>query len=171
MGELPGRTNPFQLRSAGRRRPRWPADWEDLPPVGLNGAMDPEVAERLARRYPARRAGLLDWRLLAIVCAALALAWVGWVAMDGSTPPVAARVDAFNVVSDTEIEVIVTLEREDPAKAAECLLFVQAVSYERVGELQVTVPAGGPRVTTQELQVRTFKRGTSAALEGCRAAG
>ena len=130
--------------------------------------MEPEVADRLARRYPAKRR-LLDWRVLAVACGLLAAAWIGWVAMDGATPPVAARVDTFEVVSDTEVTVTVTLEREDPALAARCLLFVQAVSYERVGELQVEVPADGQPVTRQDLTVRTFKRGTSASLEGCRA--
>ncbi len=130
--------------------------------------MDPEVAARLARRYPVRRP-LLDWRVLAVVCALLALVWTGWVALDGATPPVAARVDAFQITSDTEVEVTLTLEREDPQRAATCLLYVQAVSYERVGELLVEVPADGERVTRQVLTVRTFKRGTSAALEGCRA--
>ena len=132
------------------------------------GGMDPEVSQRLARRYPVRRR-LLDWRVLAVLCGALAVLWTIWVAVDGATPPVAARVDAFRVVSDTEVTVTVTLEREDPALAARCLLFVQAVSYERVGELQVEVPADGQPVTRQDLTVRTFKRGTSASLEGCRA--
>lgn len=130
--------------------------------------MEPEVAERLARRYPARRR-LVDWRVLAVLCGILALAWTVWVAMDGATPPVAARVDAFEVTSDTEVKVTVTLEREDPGRAASCLLYVQAVSYERVGELVLEVPADGQAVTRQELTVRTFKRGTSAALEDCRA--
>ena len=132
--------------------------------------MEPEVADRLARRYPVKRR-LLDWRVLAVVCGLLAAAWIGWVAMDGATPPVAARVDTFEVVSDTEVKVTLTIEREDPQRAAGCLLFVQAVSYERVGELQVTLPPDGQRVSRQELSVRTFKRGTSAALEGCRVTG
>lgn len=131
--------------------------------------MDLDVAERLARRYPARRR--FDWRILAVVLALVGLGWVGWVAVDGAVPPVSARVDAFQVVSDTEVEVVVRVEREDPGRAATCLLYVQAVSYERVGELWVEVPAGGDATTRQELTVRTFKRGTSAALESCRAVG
>ncbi len=124
-------------------------------------------AERIARRYPARRP-LADWRLLAVVLAAIGLGWIGWVAFQGAVPPVVARVDAFQVISDTEIEVTVALEREDTSRGARCLLYVQAVSYERVGELEVKVPAGGDHHTKQTVIVRTFKPGTSAAAEDCR---
>ncbi|MDQ7992010.1 MAG: DUF4307 domain-containing protein [Propionicimonas sp.] len=133
--------------------------------------MDSAAAERLARRYPTRSRGWLDWRLLAVAFGLLGVAWVGWVAVEGAVPPVAARVDAFEVRSTTEVDVTVTMEREDVARAAQCLLYVQAVSYERVGEVLVEVPAGGGHSTSQQVTVRTFKRGTSAALESCRAVG
>ena len=133
--------------------------------------MDTDAAGRLARRYPTRQRRWADWRLLAAAFALLCLAWVGWVAIAGAVPPVVARVDAFEVLSDTEVKVTTTVEREETSRAAECLLFVQAVSYERVGELLLEVPAGGEHATTQETIVRTFKRGTSAATESCRAVG
>jgi len=133
--------------------------------------MDSDPAQRLARRYPTRQRRWADWRLLAAGLALLCLVWVGWAAVDGAVPPVVARVDAFEVRSDTEVTVTTTVEREDVSRAAQCLLFVQAVSYERVGELLLEVPAGGEHATTQETTVRTFKRGTSAATESCRAVG
>ncbi|MGC3952984.1 MAG: DUF4307 domain-containing protein [Propionicimonas sp.] len=125
-------------------------------------------AERLARRYPTRRSPLADWRLWAVVLGLIGLGWISWVAVNGAVPPVSARVDAFQAVSDTEIEVTVALEREDVGRGARCLVFVQAVSYERVGELELTVPPGGEHHTRQTVTVRTFKRGTSADVEGCR---
>ena len=128
-------------------------------------------AERIARRYPARRSPLADWRLWAVLLGVIGLGWIGWVAVDGAVPPVSARVDAFRVVSDTEIEVTVALEREDVSRGARCLVFAQAVSYERVGELEFTVAAGGEHHTRQTVVVRTFKRGTSADVEGCRPTG
>ena len=128
-------------------------------------------AERLARRYPARRTPLADWRLWAVLLGAIGLGWVGWVALEGAVPPVSARVDAFRAVSDTEFEVTVAVEREDLSRGAQCLLFVQAVSYERVGEVDLTVAPGGEHQTRQTVTVRTFKRGTSATAEECRPTG
>lgn len=118
-------------------------------------------AERLARRYPARRSPLADWRLWAVLLGAIGLGWVGWVALEGAVPPVSARVDAFRAVSDTEFEVTVAVEREDLSRGAQCLLFVQAVSYERVGEVDLTVarrrapdPADGHRPHLQARHLR-----------------
>lgn len=125
-------------------------------------------AERIARRYPTRRGPLADWRLWAAVLGLIGLSWVGWVAWQGAVPPVAARVDAFRLVSDTEFEVTVAMEREDVTRGARCLVFVQAVTYDRVGELEVTVPPGGEVHTRQTVVVRTFKPGTSADTENCR---
>lgn len=128
-------------------------------------------AERIARRYPTRRGPLADWRLWAVLMGVIGLAWVGWVAVERAVPPVAARVDAFQLISDTEFEVTVALERRDVDRGARCLLFVQAVSYERVGELEVTVAPGGEHHTRQTVVVRTFKPGTSADVEACRPTG
>ena len=125
-------------------------------------------AERIARRYPARRSPLADWRLWAVLLGAIGLGWIGWVALEGAVPPVSARVDAFRAVSDTEFEATVSIEREDLGRGARCLLYVQAVSYERVGEVEVTVAPGGQHQTRQTVAVRTFKRGTSATAEDCR---
>ncbi len=125
-------------------------------------------AERMARRYPARRSPFSDWRLWGALLGVIGLGWIGWVAVEGAVPPVSARVDAFQLISDTEIEVTVALEREDTSRGARCLLFVQAVSYERVGELELTVPSGGEHHTRQVVTVRTFKPGTSADVEACR---
>lgn len=128
-------------------------------------------AERIARRYPTRRSPLADWRLWAVVLGAIGLGWIGWVAVEGAVPPVSARVDAFRLISDTEIEVTVAMEREDVDRGARCLLFVQAVSYERVGEMEVTVAPGGEHHTRQTVIVRTFRPGTSADVEACRPTG
>lgn len=128
-------------------------------------------AERIARRYPARRGPLADWRLWAVLLGVVGLGWIGWIAVEGAVPPVSARVDAFQRISDTEIEVTVAMEREDVSRGARCLLFVQAVSYERVGELEITVAPGGEHRTRSTVVVRTFKPGTSADVEACRPTG
>jgi hypothetical protein len=127
---------------------------------------DPEATARLARRYP--RPGRRWWIPLAVVLAVGGTAWLVWAGLHGATRVVTARVDAFTVRSDTQIDVTVTVDRPDPARGAECLLYAQAISYDRVGELPVVVPAGGERLTRLEFELKTFKRATTAVVESCR---
>ena len=131
---------------------------------------DPDATARLARRYPPppRRRW---WIPLAIVLAVAGLAWLVWAGGHGATGVVTARVDAFTVRSDTQIDVTVTIDRPDPGKGAECLLFAQAVSYDRVGELNVSVPPGGSTLTQLKIELKTFQRATTADIESCHATG
>ena len=128
---------------------------------------DPDAAARLARRYPPppRR----WWIPVAIVLAMVGVAWLVWAGGHGATGVVTARVDAFSVRSDSLIDVTVTIERPDPSRGAECRLYAQAVSYDRVGELTVTVPPGGEALTRREIPLRTFKRATTAVIDSCHA--
>jgi hypothetical protein len=137
----------------------------------MDPSAEPEVAARLARRYPVRRSPLRDWRLTAAVLAVIGLAWLVWAAGQGANPAVSARVDGFEVVSDAQIDVRLTVERVDPSRPAECSLFAQAVSYERVGELVVPVASGTDRLTALKVPIRTFKRATTVDIESCRVTG
>ncbi len=132
----------------------------------MDAVTDPDAAARLARRYPPppRRRG---WIPVAIVLAVLGAAWLVWAGGHGATGVVTARVDAFTVRSDSQIDVTVTIDRPDPSKGARCQLYAQAVSYDRVGELSVTVPPGGERLTRQHIELRTFKRATTAVIDSC----
>jgi hypothetical protein len=133
-------------------------------------AVTDEAAARLARRYPPPQSKR-RWLPAALVLAAVGLAWLVWAGTYGATGTVTARVDAFDVRSDTTIAVTVTVDRPDPARGAECLLYAQAVTYDRVGETRIPVAAGGTGLTTMRLELRTFKRATTAAVESCRATG
>ncbi len=123
-------------------------------------------AERIARRYPRQRTSPAALIAVGAVIVAL-VAWVVWVAINKASPSVTGRVDSFAVVSDTETRARITIDRPDPSVPARCLLFVQAVTYERVGEKYVDVPAGSERLTALDVSVRTFKRGTSITVEAC----
>ncbi|MCC6498452.1 MAG: DUF4307 domain-containing protein [Propionibacteriaceae bacterium] len=129
--------------------------------------MTEEAAERLARRYPPARPNRW-WIPVALALAAAGAAWLVWAGTYGATG-ITARVDAFDVRSDTVIAVTVTVDRPDPRSGADCLLFAQAVTYDRVGETHIRVEPGGAPLTTVELELRTFKRATTAAVESCRA--
>jgi len=126
-----------------------------------------DAAARLARRYPPKHTGRW-WIPVALVLAAAGTVWLVWAGGYGATGSVTARVDAFEVRSDTEIAVTVAIDRPDRSVGAECLVFAQAVTYDRVGETRVRVDPGGTGLTIIRLELRTFKRATTAAVESCR---
>jgi hypothetical protein len=126
--------------------------------------------ERIARRYPPPRRSRL-WIPAALVLAAVGVVWLVWAGGHGALGVVSARVDAFTVRSDTLIDVTVTVERPDPSRGAECQLYAQAVSHDRVGELTVVVPPGGQSLTQLDIGVRTYLRATTAVIDSCHATG
>lgn len=125
-----------------------------------------DVATRLARRYPARPRRA-PWVPIAVALALLGSAWLVWAGGHAAIGTVTARVDAFEVTSDTTIAVTVTIDRPSTDQGAQCQLFAQAISYDRVGETPVRVAAGGTGLTTTRVELRTFKRATTADVEGC----
>ncbi len=100
----------------------------------------------------------------------LGAAWLLWAATIGANPPVSGQVVGFTVVSETDVQVDVVVERPDPSRAASCTVIAQSVTYERVGELTVRVAPGTDTRHRETVTIRTFKRATSASLEGCRLA-
>lgn len=134
----------------------------------MDAVTDPDAAARLARRYPPPPRHHW-WVPVAIVLAVAGVAWLVWAGGHGAIEAVTARVDSFVVRSDAQIDVTVTIDRPDPSRGATCQLYAQAVTYDRVGELTVTVPPGGERLTRQQIELRTFKRATTAVIDSCAA--
>lgn len=124
-------------------------------------------AERLARRYPRPAVPRWAWIPLAAVLAVVGGAWLLWTALYGANPAVAGRVSSFDVVSDHQVNVTLTVQRPDPSVPAVCTVIAQAVSYETVGQLPVEVAPSGRELQDITVQVKTLKRATSASLEGC----
>jgi hypothetical protein len=133
-------------------------------------AVTDDAAARLARRYPPARPQRW-WIPAALVLAVVGVVWLVWAGAYGATGTVTARVDAFQVRSDTMVEVTVSVDRPDPKLGAECLLYAQAVTFDRVGETRITIAPGGNGLTTIRSELRTFKRATTAATESCRTTG
>ena len=130
-------------------------------------------AERLARRYPPKRTPRWLWIPLAVVLGALLLLWIGWAGWRGAHPEVVGKVVGFKVVSDTRIDVQITVQR-DPAHVArsvDCQVSAQAISYDTVGQLPFTWASDGQELQTDWVTVRTFKRAVSAKVDSCRVAG
>ncbi len=123
-------------------------------------------AERIRRRYPrswfSRPQGLVTLGLLA----ALLLGWVVWTGTHQAVPAVSGRVDSY-VVSPTQVDVTLSIQRADPGVAVECLLIAQAQNFERVGEVVVSLEPGTEEQVQQVVPVRTFRQAAAASLDGC----
>ena len=98
---------------------------------------------------------------------AVAFGWLIWVALFHSQPAVTAQVSAYSVVSDTAIDVTLTVDRRDPAQPVTCRVLAQAADLSNVGEKHVAVGAATARVVDLKLTLVTLRRATVATVEGC----
>lgn len=130
---------------------------------------EPASTDRIAKRYP-RRARRW-WIPLAIALAGIGAAWLAWAGGYYALATVTARVETFEIVSDSQINVRVSVDRPDPSRGAECLLYAKAVSYDRVGEQPVVIPPGGDQLSVVEVELRTFRRATTAVIDSCHTTG
>ena len=126
-----------------------------------------DPSQRLQERYPRPR--LSRPVLVALVgsLAAVALAWLLWVASVHSAPAVSAQVAGFSVVSNTRVDVTMTVDRPDPSLPATCLLVAQSVDFDRVAEQQVRIGPTAERLVDVKISLTTLRRATSASVKGC----
>ena len=136
-----------------------------------NGRVQPgpdiDVAERLRRRYPRSRLPRIVVVAVVTVCAAAGLAWLVWAALVFSRPAVAAQVSAFRVVSDSVIEVTVTVDRRDPARPVACRLVAQARDFQPVAEQRLEIGPARERLVDTRVRLTTLRRATSATVKDC----
>lgn len=121
--------------------------------------------QRIAERYPVQKR---PWLVPVIGAPLLALLvfWL-WISAFHSNPPLTAQVVGFQVTSDQEMTVRVMVDRARPEVAGQCLIFVQAPNFERVGEVWLQVPPSDREVDELEVTIRTFRRSTSASVDRC----
>lgn len=125
-------------------------------------------AERIARRYPVRRTPRWLWIPLAALLAALGGTWLVWAAWYGSHPAAIGHVAGFRIVSDSQIDVQVTVQRANVRDRVQCQVKATAVSYDTVGQLPFTWEPNGEELQTGWVSVRTFKPATTAEMDYCR---
>ncbi len=135
--------------------------------IDKNGGVS-DAAERLRRRYPRSRLPRPVLTVVLGLVAAIGLGWLIWAALFHSRPEVDAQVSAFTVVSDTAIDVTLTVERREPARPVSCRLIAQAADSGTVGEQRVSVE--GASVPLVDLRVRlvTLRRAAAATVKDCR---
>lgn len=125
------------------------------------------VAERLARRYPPplvpRRAKVV----LVVAATLVALSWLLWTALLHATPAVSGAVAGFRVVSDTSMEVRMTVQRDDPSQPATCRLLAQSTDFQPVAERTVKVEPSTYEVVDVPVTLTTLRRATSVSVRSC----
>jgi hypothetical protein len=133
----------------------------------VRGPRTPEERARLAARYPRPR----RWPLitLGVVFAVLLGSWTLWTATWHANPPVSAQVLSFDIVSDSEVHVVLHVDRPDPSVAGVCTVITQAENYQQVGELDAQIEPGTERLSDITVTIRTISRATSASLKSCHA--
>jgi uncharacterized protein DUF4307 len=125
------------------------------------------AADRLARRYPPPRVPRRTKIALVAVGTLVALTWLVWVALVHATPAVSGDVAGFRVVSDTSIEVTMTVQRSDPSTPATCRLLAQSTDFQPVAERTVPVAASPYEVVDVPVTLTTLRRATSVSVRGC----
>lgn len=125
-------------------------------------------AERIARRYPKDQPRRAWWIPVASGLGALLLVWTVWAGWDAAHPDVVAQVAGFKVISDTQIDVQVTVQRGDVNSRVACQVKALAISYDTVGQLPFTWEPNGKELQTQWVSVRTFKRAVTGDIDWCK---
>lgn len=130
-----------------------------------------EERARISARYPGRSPVDVIVSVVAMLILVAALGIVVVAGIQRADPPVEGMVRQFDVTSPQEMAVTIVVQRSDPSTAATCFLFAQAVSFERVGEIEVDVPPGTEVLTRVELTMKTLKEATSVSVERCELTG
>jgi hypothetical protein len=123
-------------------------------PVGRYG---PEVRRKTPR--------WAYWALLSVfVAAGLVVAYVAYVNLgDG---PISTEASSYQVVDDGSIKFSFTVTRDDPSKAADCIVRARSADGDEAGVREVYVPAGGAQRSVDTV-VHTSKRAGIVEVYGC----
>lgn len=125
------------------------------------------VAERLRRRYPRSRVPRPVVIVLVGIGVAVALSWLVVTAWQRARPPVVAEIKSFHVVSDSKIEVTMSVERPNPSLVVTCRLIAQAQDLGLVAEQAVSAPPSEQRRVEMVVSMTTLRRAVLASVRGC----
>ncbi|WP_243789941.1 DUF4307 domain-containing protein [Saccharopolyspora gloriosae] len=105
------------------------------------------------------------WALAGLAIAVLvAVALVGY--QNLGSPPIEGKQTAFAVLDDGSMKVTAEVQRDDPAKAAACVIRGRAESGEEVGRKEILVPPADGTIQLSTV-LRTSHRATIGEVYGC----
>lgn len=135
----------------------------DARPSPSNGGSD--AAARIAARYP-RRSNRLPL-IIGGTIAAVALLWWLWISVVHSTPALEAKVTGFKVLSASQIEVTILIDRDSPERTGRCLVYAQSPNFEKVAETWYPVEPAPGKVDSRTMVLKTYRESTSASVDKC----
>ncbi len=102
-----------------------------------------------------------------MVVAVVGLVWLCWAALAQANPPVSAQVGTFHITSDTEASFTLTVQRPDPSVPVTCRVIAQSEDFQRVGQVDIAVPARTEKLVDVTQTMHTAWRATSVSLDSC----
>ncbi|WP_229055012.1 DUF4307 domain-containing protein [Aeromicrobium sp. Leaf350] len=118
----------------------------------------------LADRYGTRSSPRWLWWVVAGAGIAVGVAWAAWIALQPR--PVSTDIYSYDVVSDTQIDLVLEVVREEPV-AVTCSVYAQAQDHSIVGEKTVTVPASQEKIERQGVTLTTTERAVTGVVRSC----
>jgi hypothetical protein len=125
------------------------------------------AAERLALRYPPPMVSRRTKIAITAVATLVALSWLVWTALLHADPTVSGDIAGYQVVSDTSIDVTMSVQRGDPSRPATCSLLAQSTDFQPVAESTVPVGASTHQVVDVHVTLTTLRRATSVTVRSC----
>ncbi|MBC2681975.1 DUF4307 domain-containing protein [Corynebacterium anserum] len=124
----------------------------------------------LKERYGNSRDNNFAGKILVIIFAAMIIA-AGIYIVSMMTRMNEAKVDGVEtggtINSDHLLTSQIDITRDDPSKAAYCIITALNYAKAEVGRREILLPPGGQRVTRVEMQIPTFERAHAAKVYGC----
>ena len=100
-----------------------------------------------------------------VVAAALAVAYVVWVALFHANQPVRAGLESYRVMSDRSVEVVIRVVKDSDV-AAVCLVRARSRDGVEVGRQEIEIPRG-PEDEVRSITLTTTGRAITGELLGC----
>ncbi|KXO89802.1 hypothetical protein AXK57_06735 [Tsukamurella pulmonis] len=125
---------------------------------------------RPSDRYPderdpavARRVGAIG--LVVVVVLGVGLAWLGY--QKFSRQPVKGETAGYQLLSDSAVEVQVTVTRTDPQQAVSCIVYAKNKAGDEIGRREFYVPPSPDTVVVLSSEVRTTEPPAVGDVFGC----
>ncbi len=116
-------------------------------------------------RDPARTRRLAVIGLVVVVVLGVGIAWLGY--QKFSRQPVTGTTAGYRIVSESAMEVQVTVTRTDPHQAVSCIVYVKNRAAEEIGRREFYVPPSADTVVVVTSEVRTTEPPAVGDVFGC----
>lgn len=116
-------------------------------------------------RDPARTRRLIVIGMVVVVVAGVAIAWLGY--QKFSRQPVTGETAGYQVLSDSTVEVKVTVTRTDPSRPVSCIVYAKDKAANEVGRREFYVAPSADTVVVVTSEVRTVVPAAVGDVFGC----